>query len=38
LAIDLLTPDQIDIMHNAVTKIAHDEDFLIQAEKLRLPD
>ncbi len=38
LAEDLLTPEQMEIMHNAVTKIAHDEDFLIQAEKLRLPD
>jgi hypothetical protein len=27
IAVDLLSPDQMEIMHNAVKKIAHDEDF-----------
>ena len=34
LAIDLLTPDQMEIMHDAVNKIAHDEGFHNQAEKV----
>jgi hypothetical protein len=34
LAVDLLSPDQMEIMHFAVTKIAQNEDFQNQAEKL----
>jgi predicted enzyme involved in methoxymalonyl-ACP biosynthesis len=34
LAVDLLSLDQLEIMHNAATKIAHDEDSHNQAEKL----
>jgi hypothetical protein len=34
LAVDLLTPDQMEIIHNAVTKIAQDEGFHHQAERL----
>ena len=34
LAVDLLTPEQMEIMHEAVNKIAADEHFHNQAEKL----
>ena len=34
LAVDLLSPDQMEIMHDAVNKIAHAEGFHNQAEKL----
>jgi hypothetical protein len=27
LVVDLLSPEQMEIMHNAVTKVAHGEDF-----------
>jgi hypothetical protein len=37
LSVVLLTPDQMDIMHNEVTKTAQDEDYPNQAEIL-LPD
>jgi hypothetical protein len=40
LAVDLLSPEQKEIMHTAVTNIAKNEDFHNQAEKniLLLPD
>jgi hypothetical protein len=34
LVVDLLSPEQMDIIHNAVTKIAYDEDFQNQTTKL----